>query len=676
MSRMAVDAGGTLRAVRPLVFPRSLVVVGASPSRAETVASVLESGIPAWGVNPNRADVLGLPCFPSVADLPELPETALLLVGHRRVEQAFEAAAAAGVRAFIMPGLGAEAGAEGAPILERLSTRTLELEAAVLGPNCMGVAAPGAASAWIGTVPKTVASGHVSAVSQSGSIGEALLALGPRVGFRCVVSCGGEMARDAADFLAFLADDEETRAIGLFLETVRRPRAFEAALALCAETEKPVVCLKVGRSQAAARVALAHTGALVGSSRAFSAVLRAYGAIEVEDFPELVETLEVLGRRRRPRGLRIGAISESGGECGLLADHGEAAGMPFPALSAGLAQRLQAAFSNYIAPANPLDAWAIDEAERVYPGSLDLMARSGEFDVLVAQVDLSQFRGTSEQDWCAMIVRSLADAVEGTGIFPAVTSVHTADPPAEIAGLARERDLALLRGPRNAMRALAAVARWQPQRPPAVAGAPLDISDLAHPGALPEHESALVLERYGVRFAARLRATTPAEAAEAASALGTPVVVKLDGPAHKSRVGGVVLGIESPEGAAAAAARLGGPVLVAKEIPGGPEAFCGMIRDPDFGPILAVGRGGVDVEAEKSVAVALAPVDLETAHALVREAGLADEGGAVAETVVALGRLAAEHPDVAEIDVNPLILSEGGATAVDALVVIDRGEPA
>ena len=275
-----------------------------------------------------------------------------------------------------------------------------------------------------------------------------------------------------------------------------------------------------------------------------------------------------------------------------------------------------------------------------------------------------------------MIVRSLADAVEGTGIFPAVTTVLTADPPADIAALARERDLALLRGPRNAMRALAAVARWRPQRPPSVASAPLDISDLAHPGALPEHESALVLERYGVRFAPRRRATTPAEAAEAASALGTPVVVKLDGPAHKSRVGGVVLGIESPEGAASAAARLGGPVLVAKEIPGGPEAFCGMTRDPDFGPILAVGRGGVDVEAEKSVAVALAPVDLETAHALVREAGLADEGGAVAGTVVALGRLAVEHPGVAEIDVNPLILSEGGATAVDALVVIDRGEPA
>jgi len=671
---MAAGSDTTLRDVRPVVFPRSLAVVGASPSRAETIASILESGIPAWGVNPNRKDVLGLTCFPSVADLPELPETALLLVGHSRVEQALEEAAATGVRAFIVPGLGAEAGAEGPPIVERLSARALELGAAVLGPNCMGVAAPGAASAWIGTVPRSVVPGHVSAVSQSGSIGEALLALGPRVGFRCVVSCGGEMTRDAADFLAFLAADEATRAIGLFLEAVRRPAAFEAALALCSQAEKPVVCLKVGRSQAAARVALAHTGALVGSSRAFSAVLRAYGAIEVEDFPELVETLEVLGCRRRPRGLRIGAISESGGECGLLADHGEAAGMPFPALSPDLTGRLQAEFPNYLSPSNPLDAWAIDAAERVYPGSLGLMARSGEFDVLLAQVDLSQFRGASEQAWCAMIVRSLADAVEGTDIFPAVTTVHTADPPAEIAALARERDLALLRGPGNAMRALAAVARWRPGRPPALAGAPVDISDLAVPGALPEHESALVLERYGIRFAPRRRAETPAEAGEAAEALGTPVVVKLDGPAHKSRVGGVVIGVRSPKEAAAAAGRLGGPVLVAKEITGGLEAFCGMTRDPDYGPILAVGRGGLEVERQSGVAVALAPVDRKTARALVEEAGLADESGVVTETVVALGRLAAEHPEVAEIDVNPLILSAEGAIAVDALVVIYRGD--
>ena len=664
--------------VRPLLFPRSLAVVGASPTKAETIASVLRSGIPAWGVNPNRTEAAGLSCFPGVGDLPETPETALLLVAHTRVEAAFEEAAAAGVRAFVLPGLGNEAGVEGPQIAERIAARAAQLGAAVLGPNCMGVAAPGGASAWIGTIPATVAPGHVSAVSQSGSIAEALLAIGPRVGFRCVVSSGGEAVRDAADFLAFLARDGETRAIGLFLEAVRRPEAFKEALALCADAEKPVVCLKVGRSQAAVRVALAHTGALVGSARAFSAVLRAYGAIEVEDFPELVETLEVLGRPGRPRGTRIGAISESGGECALLADQAEAAGVPFAPLSEELVSALQGEFPNYLAPGNPLDAWAIDEAERVYPRSLELLARSGEFDILVAQIDLSQFRGASEQGWCRMIVEALAGAVAGTDIFPAVTTAHTADPPPDVAALAGARGVALLRGARNGMLALAAAAGWRVLGPPELGGPAVDLSDLlGASGALPEHESALALERYGVRFAARRRAASAAEAARAAAELGPPVVVKIDGPAHKSRAGGVVLGVRSADEAAAAAERLGGSVLVAAEVPGGPEAFCGMTRDPDFGPVLAVGRGGVEVESLTAVAVALAPVSLATARALVAEAGLVDGGDGVAEALVAIGRLAAEHPEVAEIDVNPLIVGPEGTIAVDALVVVsERDGPA
>jgi acetyltransferase len=662
--------------IRPLVFPRSLAVIGASPTKAQTVESILRSGIPAWGVNPGRTDVLGLPCVASVADIPETPETALLLVSHARVEEAFEEAAAAGVRAFILPGLGSEAGALGPAIAASIAARASELDAAILGPNCMGVAAPGAASAWIGTVPETVAVGHVSAVSQSGSIGEALLGLGPRIGFRCVVSCGGEMARDAADFLAFLADDEETRAIGLFLETVRRPAAFKEALARCAEVEKPVACLKVGRSPAASRVALAHTGALVGSARAFSAVLRSYGAIEVDDFPELVETLEVLGRKRRPRGLRIGAISESGGEGALLADRAQEAGIPFAPLPEPLVAKLRESFPNYLAPSNPLDAWAVDEVDRVYPGSLELMARSGAFDMLLAQIDLSQFRGRSEQEWCLLVMRALADCVEGTGIFPAITSVQTADPPRAAAEFARERDLALLRGPRNATRALAAVARWRPILPPPVDGGGPAKAALTGGGPLPEHESALLLERYGVRFAPRRRADSPEEAAEAAAALGLPVVVKVDGPAHKRRAGGVVLGIDSPDAAAAAARRLGAPVLVAREIPAGPEAFCGMTRDPDFGPVLAIGPGGAEVESVDRVLAALAPIDLPLARELVEAAGLTGNHDALAETLVALGQLAIEHNEILEIDVNPLILSEDGAIAVDALVVVKRGDPA
>jgi acetyltransferase len=660
-----------------LLFPGSLAIVGASPSRPEAIANVRRAGGRAWGVHPSRDEALGLACLPSVAALPELPETALLLVGHTRVEEAFEEAAGAGVRSFVIPGIGAEAGAAGAAVAQRLAARAGELGAAVVGHNCMGVARPDGPSAWIGTLPSTFLPGHVSVVAQSGSIAEALIACGPRIGFRVVVSSGGELARDAADIVGFLADDDGTRAIGVFLETVRRPAAFARALARCAQVGKPVVCLKVGRSVAAARAALAHTGALVGSDRAFSALLRRHGAIEVDDFHDFLETLEVLGRDRRPGGLRVAAVSESGGECALLADHGEAAGMPFEPLAADLAAALSAEFPNFVAPENPLDCWAIDDESVVYPRSLELLSRSGDYDVLLAQIDLSQYRGAGETRWCDLVVRALAAACEGTSVFPAVTSVHSSDPPGAIAALARELDVPLLRGSAHAMRALASVARWRPRpgvekgwEPP---GPDVQLGD----GALPELESTAILERYGVPFPPRARAGTPADAAAVASALGFPVVVKVDGPAHKSAAGGVVLGVESPEAAGAAAERLGGRVLVARQVAPGLEAICGMSRDPDYGPLVAVGLGGVAVEALGLAAVGLAPLSLAEARELVALApglagiasGAAQE--ALATTLVAVGRLAVDHPEVVEIDVNPLILGEDGAVAVDALVVAE-----
>ncbi len=664
--------------MRPLLFPRSLALVGASDrtyGQQEAIRNALRGGTRAYGVNPRRDEVLGMPCAPRVADLPEQPELAVLLVGHGRVEEAFEEAVAAGVRAFVLPGLGNEAGTEGRPIAERIAARAAELDIAVAGQNCMGVAVPGdAPSSWIGTVPETFAPGHVAVVSHSGSIAEALVSLGPRVGFRCVVSAGAELARDAADFCAFLAGDDGTRAVGLFLETVRRPAAFAQALERLAEAGKPVACLKVGRSQAGARAALSHTGALVGSDRAFGALLRRHGAIEVDDFPTLVEMLEVLGRRRRPRGPRVAAVSESGGEGALLADHAEAAGIPFEPLPHDLAAKLQAEFPNYLDPGNPLDAWAVDDPEAVYPRSLELLAGSGAFDVLLAQIDLSQFRGRSEAGWCAMIVEALADAAERHGVFPAVTSVQTADPWPDVAAPARERDVALLRGSRNAAHALAAVARPRPRWPAAhAAGEPVELADVLTAGPLPEYESSLVLERYGIAVAPRLRAGSAEEAAAAGRALGFPVVVKADGPAHKAAAGGVVLGVGDEDGAAAAAARLGGRVLVARQVAPGPEAFCGLTRDDQYGPVLAVGPGGRAVEALALAAVALAPVGIEEARAVVAQArGVPDDEG-LARVVVALGRLAVDHPEVTAVDVNPLILGPDGPVAVDALVVVEEG---
>ena len=662
-----------MSSVRSLVFPASIAVVGASPRNAAAVETAARSSVPVWGVNPNHRDVSGVPCYPSLAELPAQPELAMLMVNHERVEAALEEWAAAGVRAFVVPGVGAEAGAAAGPTTARLATRARELGAALLGPNCMGVYVPGGPAAWNGLPGDTTAAGHVAVLCQSGSIADAFLSLGGRIGIRCVISSGAEAVTDAADFLDFFAEDDGTQAVGLFLETVRRPDVFVDALRRCAEAGKPVACLKVGRSEAAARAALSHTGALVGSARAFSAVLRRYGAIEVEDFHELVETLEVLGRARRPRGVRIGAISESGGECALLADRGEDAGIPFHPLPADLARELAEAFPNFLAPGNPLDAWGIADEREVYPRSLELMARSGAFDVLLAQADLSQFRDETNDEWCELALRTLARLqAEHDGLFCAMTTVHGGDSPRRFQELARELDVALLRGPRDAMTALARVggrpAYLMPE--PLREGVPLLDDLLAGSGALPEHESALALERFGIPFAAHRRAATPAEAAAAAREIGPPVVVKRDGLAHKSRAGGVLVDVASPEEAAEAARRLGGPVLVARQVESGGEVLCGMTRDPDFGPILVVGAGGIEVEALDRVRLSAGPLSTAGAAALVAEAAVDDPHGTVARALVALSELAVAYPRVESVEVNPLVVGELETTAVDALVVV------
>lgn len=596
-----------------------------------------------------------------------------MLVGHQRVEAAVGEALAAGVRAFVVPGLGTEAGREGKLVASAVASAVDAAGGVLLGPNCMGVAVPGATSTWLSGLPDSFLPGHVAAVVQSGSIGDALVSLGPRVGFRAVVSCGAEALVDAAELVDFFCDDESTCAIALFLETVRRPSAFDSALERCRARGKPVVCLKVGRSEGAARSALAHTGALVGSQRAFSALVRRHGAIEVDDLPELVEVLEVLSRRRQPRGTRAASVSESGGEAALLADHARANGVRMDPLPAAVERALRQEFPLLEHANNPLDAWALDTPDRIYPRALELMAASNAYDMLLAQVDLSRFRSAENQEWGRIVLRALASTVAAReGLFGAVVTVHTSDPPDWACQLARELDVALLRGSRSAMLALGQVARYTPRTRKAVDwGPPIAIDDLSVDRRIqPEFESAAILERYGVAFAARRRAASPEEAAAAVRDLGPPVVVKCDGAAHKSAVGGVRLGIGSPEEARKATAEIGAPVLVASQIPHGQELICGMKRDPQFGPVIVFGHGGTGVEELHTLSALVGPLDDIDVATLIADVGVSDWHGALSRAIRAVDRLAAEHPEVLEIDINPLIVTSDEVIAADALIVI------
>jgi acetyltransferase len=346
-------------------------------------------------------------------------------------------------------------------------------------------------------------------------------------------------------------------------------------------------------------------------------------------------------------------------------------------LSDSLSKTLSAAYPNYLAPQNPVDAWAVDDVDRVFPATLQLLAASGEFDVLVAQVDQSQYLGEPEAANALLITRALADAVEGTEVFPAVTSVQTNDPPSDVARLAAERDVPLLRGSRNAMRALSEVAGWTPKHPSELAVPPRSDATPMPPGALTEYASGVVLEQFGIAIAPRRRARNPEEAVAAAVELGFPVVVKREGPAHKSRDGGVMLGLGDPDAVRRAAQRIGGPVLVAAQAPASLEAFCGMTRDPDYGAVLTVGLGGTAVEQLPGAVSCIAPVGLEQARRMVGDSPLLVRAGMrdpLAHVLVALGELAFRHPEIGAVDINPVVLHEGAALALDALVVIDGGD--
>jgi acetyltransferase len=291
-----------------------------------------------------------------MAECPAVPEMVVMGVGHGRIETAIEdVLSVEGVKAIITPGLGNEAGHEGPPISERISARVREAGIAMVGPNCMGIATPGSPSPWIGSLHTTFVPGPVATLAHSGSIGEILVSLGPRVGFRTMVSSGNETVVDAADFVAWFAQDPATRVIGLFLEAVRRPEAFEEALRRVSEAGKVAIVMKVGASEMGAEAALAHTGALVGSDRSFSAMLRHYNAIRVDDFGDWIEHLEVFGREKPPRG-RGSASSRTRAARASFADKAEQAGIPLSLFPDKLRAAISAEFPNFLHVGNPSTA--------------------------------------------------------------------------------------------------------------------------------------------------------------------------------------------------------------------------------------------------------------------------------------------------------------------------------
>jgi len=694
---MAVPAAEAQAAtLRPLLEARSVAIVGASARPGSfgnaLVRQVLRGGFagPVHPVNPRYREVGGLRCVPSVADLPQPAELALLAVGPDRVEAQLQAAADAGARAAVvytsLPGAGLDA---------RLRSVAAGAGMAVCGANCMGfLNLERSLRACAYAQPSDLRPGPVTFVSHSGSAFSALLHTHRGVRFNLVVSAGTEFSVTMDGYLDYALGLPSTRAIGLFMETSRDPAGLRRALHRAAERDVPVVCLKVGRGARARQFVATHTGALAGEDAAYDAVFAAYGVLRVADLDEMMDTLELLTAGRRPGQGGLAAVTDSGGERALLADMAADLGVPFAQVGDGTLGRLRGLLSPALVPDNPLDAWdALEGAEQVFTDSLLTLHDDPAVAAVALAVDL-----TAEEPSDVGYV-GVAQQVQAATSKPflVLSHVSSAVDPGD-ARLLRDAGIPVLEGTRTGLAAVrhmfarrdarALRPANQPEVAPAVTRRWRE--RLADPAPLAVSEAFQLLDDYGIPVAPTLPAASLPEATAAAGRIGWPVVLKTAaaGVTHKSDAGGVRLGIADAGMLAAAYAEmsrsLGPEVTVSATVPPGPELALGVVRDPQFGPLVMAGAGGVLVELIADRVFGLPPLDPMRAHAMLGRLNArrlldgfrgtpASDVTAVASAIVRLSALAAGVGDlIGGLDINPLIAGPSGCVAVDVLIARER----
>ncbi|MEO8228377.1 MAG: acetate--CoA ligase family protein [Chloroflexota bacterium] len=739
----AAGQPGTGDATRPdidlqgLFAPRSIAVIGASPRSdlAPTVRqnlAVMGSPTRIHFVNPKYDRAWDQPCFPDLAALPEVPDAVLIALHPLRAAAATQQAADVGARAVLIPGGGVvEGGAAAAQMQREVRDIALRHGLAVIGPNCMGVVDLTTNSAlYIGDVNPWLPRGGVAGIAQSGSVTDAFIHSGTRIGFSRIVGTGAEVVLDLCDFVAHSLDDPETHTIILFVEGFKRPERFLALADRALELGKPILAVKVGRSDQAQAAAVAHSGSIAGEDRVTDAALAAAGVVRCADLDELLEAAELhAGCRRMDRAVgrgRTGIVTVSTGEASLIADLAVETGLDLPpvpdAARAAILRDLPT--MGYIG--NPMDPWGAADEATCYPAVLRGFAESGAYDVLAIVHDFPYRSLPAEVEVARTVTGALIDATAADrDILPVYISLTSGEPTPEVQALLDAAGgVPLLRGAREAELAIAGRAWWERRRAERLADGPVrptwpvlaadrtvyghdpeavDSDPLAQASApavpvagraLSERDSLSLLRDAGVPVVDVLAAVDQAEAAEIATGLGDfPLALKLDavGLAHKSDIGGVRLGLLGPAAVGAAARELldighrAGldvrGVLIQSMAAEGLELIVGMIRDPQFGPAVVVGFGGVFTEVLDDASISLAPLgraqalrmlgSLRGAPLLAGARGRrAVDRDALAHLIVAVGRLAWERPDIAAIDLNPVVATPDGALAVDGLVVL------
>jgi acetate---CoA ligase (ADP-forming) len=679
------DHAAVVASLQPFFRPRSVAVVGASARRGtvggELFRNILAADFAgaAYPVNARGAPVGGVPGYSSVDEVPAEIDLAVICLPGPAVLDAAAAALRKGVRALCVISAGfAEVGAEGRERQEQLLALVRAYGARLVGPNCLGIASS-VVHLNATFAGRRFPSGRAAFSSQSGALGIALLeqAESRGLGLSSFVSIGNKADVSSNDLLEYWEDDPETDLVLLYLESFGNPAKF-ARIAGRVARSKPLLAMRSGVSRVGARAAGSHTAALAGSDAAVEALFRQAGVLRASTLEELLDVAVLLSTQPLPQGNRVAVVTNAGGLGILCADAADTAGLALPELAPETRSALAELLPPEASSANPVDLLGSATGE-TYERGLPLVLADPGVDAVIALFVLTVVASTA--DVVDAIERVRASATKP--LIPVVISAEGAPPDA-------------FSYPESAARALGLVAQraaWLAR--PAGTVPELDGIDeraarsvVGEDGWLSTADTRKLLSAYGIPLVSERTAQTPADAAAAAAELGFPVVVKTAAAgAHKTESGGVALDLRSESEVEEVAERIGGPVVVQPFLSGAVELLAGVVQDPVFGPLVAFGPGGTLAELIGSARFALAPltdVDVEIALTTGKAAKLVAgwrgappaNADALADLLHRLSRLAVDLPEVAELDLNPVLAGPDGCTAVDARVRIAQPETA
>jgi len=706
------------RSLEKVFNPRSIAVIGASevPGKASErrTRSLIEGGYKGdiYLINPKRSELFGRKAYPSITEVDKEVDLAMVVVAPRFLVQSVADSVKMGAKGIIIitAGLG-ETGEEGKRIEAEVLNEAAKTGAYIIGPNCSGMFSASAGMNILG-VP-SIQKGSISVLAQSGNVIDSLThyAKMKGVGFSKIISVGNAIGVNFHEYIDYLKDDPDTKAIMMYLEGIKEGNSL---VRVARETgrKKPVIALKVGKSKAGARAAASHTGSLAGDDVIVDAAFRQAGIVRVSNVDELFDMAEVFSNCPLPKGNRVTILSEGGGDNSVAADNAETYGMEVPVLSEDTQEKIRPFLLEGMPASNPIDyGGTAEENPHMITECVNACMQDDNVDGVYITGFFGGFKDIIAPHVAELEEKTSRDLVELVEKYKKPLFVHTsfAREPIKSLDILKSAGVPVIESSERTARCLGEMMKFS-VRQKKIAGIDLSTAETKEHDRvkalfksvkegkrnnLLETESRELLKEYNVSLPDAILANSPEKAVEAAGKIGYPVAMKIVSPdiIHKSDAGGIKLDLNSKEevrGAFDEILKNAGNVttrdkilgtLISPMVPKGQECIIGMIQDRQFGPVIMFGLGGIFVEVLKDVSFRVAPLAREDIDEMVEEIkgykvlkGIRGERpkdiDAIKDILFKLSEIAVENPEINEIDLNPVIVHEKGLSIVDSRVIL------